>query len=69
MVWGDYPIRRELPTYEYKCPDCKTMLSEIRSINDPEPEHFCQDCGKKMNKKFNLGAVTFNGSGFYSKDK
>jgi putative FmdB family regulatory protein len=58
-----------MPTYEYKCPDCDTFLSEVRSINDPEPEHLCEKCGNKMNKKFNLGAITFNGSGFYRTDK
>lgn len=58
-----------MPTYEYACRECDVSFSEARSINDPEPEHFCTSCGNRMNKVFNLGAVTFNGSGFYSKDK
>ena len=58
-----------MPTYEYVCRECDTKVSEVRSITDPEPMHMCKECGNKMNKVFNLGAVTFNGSGFYSKDK
>jgi putative FmdB family regulatory protein len=69
MVWGDYSIGRQMPTYEYECRECETKISEVRSINDPEPTHTCTKCGNNMKKIFNLGAVTFNGSGFYSKDK
>jgi putative FmdB family regulatory protein len=58
-----------MPTYEYKCKDCETSKSDVRSINDPEPEIICEECGKNMSKIFNLGAVTFNGSGFYRTDK
>lgn len=58
-----------MPTYEYLCRECETEVSEVRSISDPEPVHICEKCGNRMNKVFKLGAVTFNGSGFYSKDK
>jgi putative FmdB family regulatory protein len=58
-----------MPTYEYLCRECEVSLTDTRSISDPEPEHICEKCGSKMNKVFNVGAVTFNGSGFYSKDK
>lgn len=58
-----------MPTYEYMCRECETNKTDTRSINDPEPTHMCVKCGNKMNKVFNVGAVTFNGSGFYSKDK
>jgi putative FmdB family regulatory protein len=58
-----------MPTYEYACRECDLSFSEVRSISDPEKTHFCESCGNKMNRVFNLGAVTFNGSGFYSKDK
>ncbi len=58
-----------MPTYEYICRECETRLSEVRSISDPEPVHLCEKCGYIMNKIYNLGAVTFKGSGFYSKDK
>lgn len=58
-----------MPTYEYLCRECETSVTDVRSISDPEPVHICEKCGSKMNKVFNVGAVTFNGSGFYSKDK
>ena len=62
-------MKEYMPTYEYACRECDISISEVRPITDKEPEHFCQVCGNRMNKVFNLGAVTFNGSGFYSKDK
>lgn len=58
-----------MPTYEYTCRECEFNLEEIRGINDPEPIHMCEKCGNKMNKVYHLSAVTFNGNGFYSKDK
>jgi predicted nucleic acid-binding Zn ribbon protein len=38
-------------------------------MSDPTPDHMCEKCGNRMNQVYNIGAVTFNGSGFYSKDK
>lgn len=58
-----------MPTYEYKCKDCETQVSDVRSINDPEPTINCAVCGKPMTKMFNLGAISFKGSGFYRTDK
>lgn len=58
-----------MATYEYICKNCETKLTELRSISEPEPTHMCETCGNKMNKVYSIGAVTFNGSGFYSKDK
>lgn len=57
-----------MPSYDYECKDCQTKLSETRSISAPEPEHLCNTCGKKMTKVYSIGAVTFNGSGFYRTD-
>lgn len=58
-----------MPTYQYKCNDCEIYQDDVRGINDPEPKLNCDTCGKLMNKVYSIGAVTFNGSGFYSKDK
>ena len=58
-----------MPTYEYVCRECETKITETRNISDPEPSHMCEKCGNKMNKVFNLGAVSFKGSGFYRNDK
>lgn len=58
-----------MASYEYVCRECETTIVENRSISDPEPVHICQTCGNKMNKVYSIGAVTFNGSGFYRTDK
>jgi putative FmdB family regulatory protein len=58
-----------MPTYEYACRECEISIVEIRSISDPDPGHICDTCGNRMSKVYSIGAVTFNGSGFYSKDK
>jgi len=58
-----------MPTYEYACHECKTKLSEVRSIKDPEPDHFCVACGNKMTKLYFMGSPVFRGNGFYRTDK
>jgi putative FmdB family regulatory protein len=35
-----------MPTYDYKCPDCKIVFEIIHSIKD-NSDVFCPDCGKK----------------------
>jgi putative FmdB family regulatory protein len=58
-----------MPTYQYKCNKCHDIINAIRGINDPEQIPQCSACKIPMNRLYSLGAVTFNGSGFYSKDK
>jgi putative FmdB family regulatory protein len=58
-----------MPTYEYKCPDCDFKIQVVRGIKDDDPGYECETCKTVMKKVFFIGAVTFNGSGFYSKDK
>jgi putative FmdB family regulatory protein len=58
-----------MPTYQYTCKNCKTITNVIRSINDPEKIEKCTSCKTILTKVYSVGAVTFNGSGFYSKDK
>jgi putative FmdB family regulatory protein len=60
-----------MATYEYFCKKCTTSLSISRSIMEPDPGYSCQECNEQMVKKYSgakLG-ITFNGSGFYSKEK
>jgi predicted nucleic acid-binding Zn ribbon protein len=42
-----------------------------RSISDSDPGYSCEDCNTPLKKIFSNSkiGVTFNGSGFYSKDK
>jgi putative FmdB family regulatory protein len=58
-----------MPTYEYTCLNCQTSSQVNRGINDKEEEVICDTCKKAMKRVYSVGAVTFNGSGFYSKDK
>ncbi len=60
-----------MATYEYKCPQCETVLTVNRGITEEDPGYTCKTCNISLNKvysKSNFG-ITFNGSGFYSKDK
>jgi putative FmdB family regulatory protein len=58
-----------MPTYEYACHNCGNLMSAVRSISDSDPGYQCEKCDQKMIRVYSVGAVTFNGSGFYSKDK
>ena len=58
-----------MPTYEYVCRECETVLTDIRSIHADEPTFFCEKCGNRMNQVVSLGGITFKGSGFYRTDK
>lgn len=58
-----------MPTYQYTCSKCNVITNVIRGINDPEVEQKCSTCDIVLKRIFSVGAITFNGSGFYSKDK
>ena len=55
--------------YEYRCAQCDTATQIKREMNDPDPGYKCDTCNSDLKRVYSLGAVTFNGSGFYSKDK
>jgi putative FmdB family regulatory protein len=58
-----------MPIYEYECSNCKTREKFVRSIADLDPGYSCKACNLDLTRVYSLGAVTFNGSGFYSTDK
>jgi putative FmdB family regulatory protein len=58
-----------MPIYEYECSNCKIKDTFVRGINDKDPGYQCKTCNLSLTRVYSLGAVTFNGSGFYSKDK
>lgn len=55
------------PVYDFECPACKTVRTETVSIHVEEFVAKCA-CGEVMKKVYGVGAVTFKGDGFYSKD-
>lgn len=58
-----------MPAYEYQCKSCEGHISVTRSISDPDPGYACEACNLPMIKVYSIGAITFNGSGFYRTDK
>jgi putative FmdB family regulatory protein len=57
-----------MPIYEYECSDCKQRYTFSRGINDEDPGYECKTCNLSLTRVYSLGAVTFNGSGFYRTD-
>jgi len=58
-----------MPSYNYKCSQCEAVLTVNRSIMESDPGYSCGTCNIAMTRVYSVGAITFNGSGFYSKDK
>lgn len=58
-----------MPSYSYKCSKCGAELTVNRSITESDPGYECDTCKIAMTRVYSLGAIQFNGSGFYSKDK
>jgi putative FmdB family regulatory protein len=55
--------------YEYKCKSCAASVTVSRSITDKEEVPKCLACDIDYIRVYSSIGVTFNGSGFYSKDK
>jgi len=58
-----------VPSYDYKCKNCNITKSITRSFEEKEIDYVCNTCGSSLVRVYSLGAIKFNGSGFYSKDK
>jgi putative FmdB family regulatory protein len=56
-----------MPAYDYRCAKCAKHVTEVRAIEEDNPNPTC--CDNPMIRLYNFGAVTFNGSGFYTTDK
>ena len=52
-----------MPTYEYKCASCFTMIEQERSLHSEAIAPTC--CGDLMIRQWNSTAVHFKGTGFY----
>ena len=55
-----------MPTYEYKCVDCKVNKEVPKSIKDADSIELCEQCGNAMNKVYNTFGIQLKGGGFYS---
>ena len=56
-----------MPTYEYRCKDCRHELEAQQSFSD-DPLTECPSCGGPLKKKFSSVGISFKGSGFYKTD-
>ena len=57
-----------MPTYEYECTRCGTIIDEFKSISAPRRQR-CPKCRGKVQRLISGGmSVHFKGSGFYVTD-
>ena len=57
-----------MPTYEYKCGECKKTLEVFQRIT-ASPLRKCPKCGGKLKRVIGTGVgFIFKGSGFYATD-
>lgn len=56
-----------MPTYGYKCRECKTEFDVFRKISD-DPVEKCPECGGPVKRVFHPVGIIFKGSGFYTTD-
>lgn len=60
-----------MASYEYSCKKCSNNVIINRSISEKDPGYLCEKCNLPMSKVYSGSkiGITFNGSGFYSKEK
>jgi putative FmdB family regulatory protein len=57
-----------MPTYDYKCNNCKKTFEEFQFINE-KPLEKCIYCGGEVERLIGGGSgIIFKGSGFYVTD-
>jgi putative FmdB family regulatory protein len=57
-----------MPTYEYRCLECKHKFEEFQVITDNSSRN-CPICGGKAKRLISGGGgLIFKGSGFYATD-
>lgn len=56
-----------MPTYEYRCKDCRHTFDAYQSFTDDALTE-CPECGGALKKVFGSVGISFKGSGFYKTD-
>jgi putative FmdB family regulatory protein len=56
-----------MPTYEFKCKKCSSIMEIIKSYKDPSPQK-CPQCGGRLVRIYQPAGIIFKGSGFYKTD-
>jgi putative FmdB family regulatory protein len=53
------------PVYDYKCQDCESTITIVRSIKDDEHTPICAHCAREMTRSYDSApAITFKGKGW-----
>jgi putative FmdB family regulatory protein len=56
-----------MPTYEYRCKDCRHEFEAVQSFTDDALTE-CPQCHGPLRKVFGNVGISFKGSGFYKTD-
>jgi putative FmdB family regulatory protein len=56
-----------LPTYDYQCRSCGTIIEVIHPMIEDGPST-CEVCGGEMRRILHPAGIIFKGSGFYKTD-
>jgi putative FmdB family regulatory protein len=56
-----------LPTYDYQCRSCGTIIEVIHPMSEDGPS-ICEVCGGEMRRILHPAGIIFKGSGFYKTD-
>lgn len=57
-----------MPTYEFHCPSCNTVVDKVKSISNRNSEEVCENCGHVMNRVPTACTFILRGSGWYTTD-
>lgn len=58
-----------MPTYEYLCNKCNTVIEVKRSYSERETEIICPNCNLASSRVYSTPGIQFKGTGFYRTDK
>jgi len=58
-----------MPAYDFKCQTCDNTATIVVSIKEKIKTPVCVKCSESMIRQYELGAITFKGTGYYSTDK
>ena len=61
--------RKQMPTYDYKCPKCQMTMTVIRTLKEEERKPICVNDAIELVRDYGSPEVQFKGSGFYKNDK
>jgi putative FmdB family regulatory protein len=63
------PLRKDVPTYEYRCPKGHEFEHFVLRISEAQSAMRCPTCGETAERRISAGGgLLFKGSGFYITD-